>query len=335
MERKAEMSSGDSDPKEPVGLNESEPDYYTLYLREKRRNNELQQEIQFYQSETRDIRRQLANIHEHAKKKRRDLAFSNEQLKEKQRDLALTYSQLERFATDLGLINSNLKKTNRELQEAYKDTIHRLVLASEYKDNETGDHINRMCRYSAHLAEIIGLSRQEIEEIEFSAPMHDVGKIGIPDNIILKNGKLTNKEFDIIKSHTVIGAGILKSSKSGSSNEPRILECAREIALFHHEKWNGRGYPEGRKKEEIPLIARIVAICDTFDALTSKRPYKNPYPIEVSCDIIRKEKGEHFDPDLTKAFLDNIDDFARIKKEIDNTDEIVSDFSWSERDRVG
>ncbi|MFP4163058.1 MAG: HD-GYP domain-containing protein [Chitinispirillaceae bacterium] len=328
------MYGDESDPKGSVSLNQDNPDYCSLYLLEKKRNEDLKQEIQFYQAETKDIRRQLANIHEHAKKKRRDLAFSNEQLKEKQRDLALTYSQLEKFATDLGIINSNLKKTNLELQEAYRDTIHRLVLASEYKDNETGDHINRMCRYSTHLAIKIGLSRQEIEEIEFAAPMHDVGKIGIPDNIILKNGKLTNEEFDVIKTHTVIGAEILKSSKSDSlKSEPRILECAREIALFHHEKWNGRGYPEGRTKEEIPLIARIVAICDTFDALTSKRPYKNPYPIEVSCDIIRKEKGQHFDPDLVTAFLDNIDDFARIKREIDNTDKTETDFTWSERDK--
>ncbi len=328
---------------------QSQPDYYSLYLQEIKRNEDLKQEITFFETQAKNFARQLANVHEHAKRNKRDSAL---QLKEFEKDLNLKQGIVLEYARDFSTITADLKKKNKkllemnqalekvnydlqkvnaDLQEAYRDTIHRLVLASEYKDNETGGHINRMCGYSALLAKLFGLSEQEIAEIELAAPMHDVGKIGIPDHIILKNGKLTDEEFTVIKSHTVIGAGILKSSKV------HILECARQIALFHHEKWNGRGYPEGISGLHIPIMARIVAICDTFDALTSKRPYKNPYPIEVSCDIIKKEKGQHFDPDLTDVFLNNIEKFAEIKSRVDaaeGAEEETGEFAWSERDKA-
>jgi len=139
--------------------------------------------------------------------------------------------------------------------------------------------------------------------------MHDIGKIGVPDTILMKPGKLTYAEFETIKTHTTIGAKILKNAKS------EILRVAEEIALYHHEKWNGTGYPHGLSGDSIPLAARIVALADTFDALTSKRPYKDPYHYEVACDIIKKERGQHFDPVIVDLFLSNIDEIGIIKQQ--------------------
>jgi len=159
--------------------------------------------------------------------------------------------------------------------------------------------------------------------------MHDVGKIGIPDNILLKSGMLTESEFSIIKTHTTIGSVILENSRSN------VLQVAQTIALSHHEHWNGDGYPCGLKNDKIPLPARIVALSDTFDALTSKRPYKSPYPIDVACAIIKKERARHFDPDRVDALVNHIDEFAKIKHDIDNTDPYDdTEFAYSERDLV-
>ena len=186
-----------------------------------------------------------------------------------------------------------------------------------------------MSRYCAKVAEKLNFSKEEVEHIRFATPMHDVGKIGIPDRIILKNGRLTRKEFEIVKKHTIIGAEILQNSKA------LILKLARDIALYHHEKWDGTGYPEGLKGEAIPVHARIVALCDIFDALTSKRPYKSSYPVDVSCEIIKKGKGTHFDPALTDIFLSSIDELVSIKNEIDllPRDSSGRD-TWSERDLI-
>ncbi len=216
-----------------------------------------------------------------------------------------------------------------ELKDAYLDTVNRLVLAAEYKDEDTGDHILRMSRFSSFLAKKAGLADEDVENIKYASPMHDVGKIGIPEKILSKKGMLTPEEFDIIKTHTTIGAKILANSKS------KILETAKIIALTHHEKWNGKGYPMGLKKREIPIAGRIVALMDTFDALTSRRPYKDPYPMEVAVKIIKDEREKHFDPDLTDIFLRNIDDFLTIKDQIAN-DKLpdLSEFKWSERDIV-
>lgn len=159
-----------------------------------------------------------------------DLAEIYKTEKQKRKELQAANEQLVKFADDLN-------KTVKELQEAYLDTINRLVVAAEYKDEDTGDHIVRMSGYSALIAEKLGLSAKVVKDILYAAPMHDVGKIGIPDNILMKHGKLTNKEFDFMKTHTIIGAKILANSKS------EILQIAEQIALSHHEKWNGKGYP--------------------------------------------------------------------------------------------
>jgi len=315
----SEPSSGNRDRKF------SEQDYYKFYMEEKELNKNLEQELAFHRIELQKFKNEAAKVY----------ALSQAQRKDK----VNLSSQAEKILKDLHLVNRNLRTKIKELDtakknihEAYKDTINRLVLASEYKDNETGNHILRMSNYSVYLAEIYGFDAQMLEEIELAAPMHDVGKIGIKDSILFKNGKLTDDEFNEMKRHTIIGGAILENPDSP------ILECARLIALCHHEKWNGRGYPNGIKAEEIPIHARIVSISDTFDALTSKRPYKTPYPVDVSCDIIKKGRGEDFDPDLVDLFLSNIDGFVVIKNKIDNdaTDEaqIKANFAWSERDRI-
>jgi putative two-component system response regulator len=240
----------------------------------------------------------------------KDLIETYKSEREKGKKLEAAYRQLERYADDLSNTILELKDAHQELQEAYLDTIHRLVLAAEYKDEDTGDHIVRMGRYSALIAEKLGLPAKEVQNIFYAAPMHDIGKIGIPDNILMKPGKLTDEEFGLMKTHSIIGANLLAYSKS------KILQVAEQIALSHHEKWNGKGYPQGLAGENIPLVGRIIGLADVFDALTSKRPYKDPFPVEKAIDIIKKERGEHFDPHIVDVFLENIDEILKIKAEV-------------------
>ncbi|MFO7886159.1 MAG: HD domain-containing protein, partial [Desulfobacteraceae bacterium] len=218
--------------------------------------------------------------------------------------------QLEESISDLEKALREVEKAHQELDYAYLDTINRLVSAAEYKDEETGDHIVRMSRYCTLIAEKLGLSEEMVKLIRYASPMHDIGKIGIPDNILLKPGRLTAREFETIKTHTTIGASILSDSKAD------VLKVAHEIALNHHEKWDGTGYPGGLQKEKTPISGRIVGIADTFDALTSKRPYKDPYPLNVALEIIRSERGTSFDPEVVDVFMDNIDKIRQIKDEV-------------------
>lgn len=253
---------------------------------------------------------------------------------EKQRALdgCETLEQLKRYASDLACIykseqekRQSLERANRELHQAHRETIHRLVIAAEYRDEDTGDHIARMAAYCALIAAKIGLSEPEVEQLRLAAPMHDVGKIGIPDGILLKPGKLTAEEFETIKSHTLIGARILAGSRS------TLLSLARDIAFSHHEKWNGKGYPQGLAGEAIPLAGRIAAVADVFDALTSKRPYKEPFPIEKAVRIMREEAGSHFDPKLLEVFLANLDTVCAIQAETLTPDtDREGEMRWSE-----
>jgi len=240
----------------------------------------------------------------------KDLTEVYKSEKEKRKELEATYQQLFKHSEDMNATILELRAAHEELQKAYLDTIHRLVLAAEYKDEDTGDHIMRMSRYSALIAEKLDLPSKEVQNILYAAPMHDVGKIGIPDNILMKPGKLTDEEFGVMKTHSIIGANILAYSKA------EVLKLAEQIAISHHEKWNGKGYPQGLAGDNIPLAARIVGLVDVFDALTSKRPYKDPFPVEVALDIIKKDRGEHFDPDVVDVFLDNIDEILKIKTEV-------------------
>jgi putative two-component system response regulator len=207
-----------------------------------------------------------------------------------------------------------LRLALKSIKDASLETILRLSMACEYKDEDTGAHIKRLSQYAVAVARQMAIDDGMIESIAYAAPMHDLGKLGIPDFILLKPAKLSPAEWEIIKKHTIIGAQILK----GSSAE--FIRLAEIIAYSHHEKWDGSGYPEGLKGESIPLAGRIIAIADVFDALTSKRPYKEPYSVEKSQDIIREQKGIHFDPAVVDAFFAIQGEIAEIKKEHDDND---------------
>jgi len=186
--------------------------------------------------------------------------------------------------------------STRELHDTRLMIIQRLGRAGEYRDNETGMHVIRMSKSSQKLALAAGLGESYAELILHASPMHDVGKIGISDNILLKPGKLDREEFDTMKTHAQIGADIIGDSDS------ELMKMAKTIALTHHEKWDGNGYPNGLKGEEIPVEGRISAICDVFDALTSARPYKEAWPVQKAVDLINNESGKHFDPKLVSIF---------------------------------
>jgi putative two-component system response regulator len=247
--------------------------------------------------------------------------------------------QLKRYANDLAEVYKSEKErrreleiVNKELQDAYYDTIYRLSLAAEFRDEDTGDHIMRMGRSCRLIAQKLGLPSDQVRNIEQAAPMHDVGKIGIPDSILLKPGKLTDEEFEVMKTHTIIGAKLLGNSKA------EILRVGEEISLYHHERWDGRGYPHGLSGEDIPIVGRIVCIMDVFDALTSRRPYKDPYPVRVALDIISEGKRKQFDPILVDILLANVDEIMQIRTEVEElmkSDGIpLQDFKWSERDII-
>lgn len=207
------------------------------------------------------------------------------------------------------VLQHKVKDSMNSIIERERETLLRLARAGEYRDEETGNHILRMAKYSRLIAELIGLDAEHCDLIEQSAPMHDVGKIGISDSILLKNGRLTNDEFDVMKDHTVIGYEILKDSPS------KYLQTGAKIALGHHEHYNGRGYPYAQSGEEIPIEARIVAVADVFDALTSKRPYKEAWLVEDSIAYIDYQKGKQLDPQCVSVFIDNSDQIYQIYNE--------------------
>ncbi|HEX9996037.1 MAG TPA: HD domain-containing phosphohydrolase [Abditibacterium sp.] len=183
------------------------------------------------------------------------------------------------------------------LDQAQMEILERLAQAAEFRDDDTGQHTRRVGQLSSLLAQTIGLSRFQVELIERTAPLHDVGKIAIPDAILLKPGRLTAEEFEIMKTHTTIGATLLAGGHSD------LVSMAQSIALTHHERWNGGGYPAGLQGEAIPIEGRIVAIVDVFDALTSERPYKEAWPVEKALEEIEQQSGKQFDPVLIEAFL--------------------------------
>ncbi len=209
----------------------------------------------------------------------------------------------------------NLEQQVREriadIRQREEEITLRLVTASEYRDEETGSHIRRMGRYAAALAESLGWSRDESANIRLAAPMHDIGKIGTPDGILLKPGKLTDEEFETMKKHSVIGAEILENS-----NIP-LLVMARDIALSHHEKWDGSGYPYGLAGNVIPQSARIVAVADVYDALVTDRIYRPAFSEEKALTMMTEERSGHFDPEVFECFLKLLPEFHRIKQEID------------------
>ena len=194
-------------------------------------------------------------------------------------------------------LEERVRQRTSELEQAQGEILARLAAAAEHRDDDTGRHTLRVGQLSAVLAEALGLPRDLVEVIRAAAPLHDVGKIGVPDQILLKVGRLTPEEFAVMKTHTTIGAAILAGGSS-----PLVVE-AEGIALSHHERWDGRGYPNGLEGDEIPLGARIVAVADVFDALTHARPYRPAWPLEQVLDEMRAQRGRQFDAAVVDAFL--------------------------------
>ena len=214
-------------------------------------------------------------------------------------------NEVEKKTTELQIVYNEIKDLSLEI-------IHRLAKAAESRDEYTGFHIQRISFYSTKIAEHLGLSKDEVELIKYGSPLHDIGKLSIPDSILLKPAPLYEKEWEIMKMHTIIGAKILEDSKI------KYLKVAEKIALLHHERWDGTGYPYGLKGKKIPLFARIVSIADVFDALTSDRPYRKALPVEIAFEIIKNEAGSHFDSELVEIFL-------KIKNEIIEIREVFKD----------
>ena len=187
-----------------------------------------------------------------------------------------------------------------------KETLLRLAKAGEYRDEETGNHVVRMAKYSRQIAEALGLSNKECDEIEYAAPMHDIGKIGIHDDVLLKPGKFAQQEWLTMQQHTTIGHAILTNSQS------RYIQTGSIIALNHHEKFDGAGYPHGIAGTDIPLVARIVAVADVYDALVSQRPYKEPWSESDAQDYLEKQAGTQFDPICVEAFFERIETIESI-----------------------
>jgi len=206
-----------------------------------------------------------------------------------------------RVRTHLSLVRAE------ELRKTRLQIIQCLGRAAEYRDNETGLHVIRMSHYSKILALAAGFSPDEAEDLFHAAPMHDVGKIGTPDAVLLKPGKLDPDERAVMEKHVEMGAEIL-----GEHSSP-LLQLARRIALFHHERFDGSGYPHKLAGADIPIEARIIAIADVFDALTSERPYKKEWPVEEAIDLLRRESGKHFDPELVELFITQLPAVLEIK----------------------
>jgi putative two-component system response regulator len=204
---------------------------------------------------------------------------------------------------------AEMADAQRRTQEAHLDTLQRLVLAAEFKDDDTALHLQRMSRYAALLAQKLNLPPGEVELIRLASPMHDVGKIGIPEHILLKPGQFTAEEMERMKQHTHIGGRLLRGSAS------ELLKAGEIIALTHHEKWDGSGYPNGLAGEAIPLWGRISAVADVFDALTSPRPYKPAFPNDQAVRMLEEGRAKHFDPALIDLFLTHLDAVVAIQEE--------------------
>ncbi|EAU55174.1 HD domain-containing phosphohydrolase [Mariprofundus ferrooxydans] len=216
-------------------------------------------------------------------------------------------SFLQHADTYIDMQLSRIQERNKELELIRSETIQCLSRAAEYKDNETGGHISRMASYCKRLAMVSGLDMRHAQLIEMASPMHDIGKIGIPEYILLKEGPLDANERRIMQQHPEIGADII-----GRNLQSELMNMACSISLTHHEKWDGTGYPKGLNGNSIPIEGRIVGLCDVFDALISKRPYKPVWPIDKIKNYISEQTGKHFDPTLAALFLDNFSDYLAI-----------------------
>ncbi|MEO0234866.1 MAG: HD domain-containing phosphohydrolase [candidate division WOR-3 bacterium] len=215
---------------------------------------------------------------------------------------------IESFASIAAVSIKNVQ-LKENIKRAYLETIYRLSVAAEYKDTDTGTHIKRMSKYSELIAKKLGFSDEFCELILYASPLHDIGKLGIPDAILTKPAKLTPEEWEIMKRHTIMGYEILAGSTE------KLINFASSIALNHHERFDGTGYPSGKKGEEIPIEGRIVALADVFDALATKRPYKDAWPLDKILTEIENQRDKQFDGKIVDVFLSNLDEFLKIQNE--------------------
>lgn len=204
-------------------------------------------------------------------------------------------------------LESLVEERTKELKDSHLEVVRRLVRASEFRDNETGAHILRMSRYSQIIASAAGADAATAELVLNAAPMHDIGKIGVPDAVLRKPGPLNDEEWGLMRMHCRIGANIIGKGDSD------IARHAAEAALTHHERYDGTGYPEGLSGETIPWIGRVIAVADVFDALTTERPYKKAWTPEMAIELIQSESGTHFDPKLVSSFLESIDEINEVR----------------------
>lgn len=235
--------------------------------------------------------------------------FHRQELLARVANLIEVHMHAMRVKEDNDILENLIQIRTNELEQTRLEIIRRLGHAAEYRDNETGMHIIRMSKTSELIAREIGLNDHQCCLLLHASPMHDIGKIGIPDSILLKPGKLTSDEWEIMKTHTTIGTDILSGSKT------ELLTAASIIAGTHHEQWDGSGYPNGLSGEEIPLFGRIVSIADVFDALTSERPYKKAWSVDAAMEYIQNQSGKQFEPELVKAFMSVIPQAMKISQE--------------------
>ena len=247
----------------------------------------------------------------------KDLKQLLEKEEQKTKQLKQAHAQLLTYAQDLKLALDAEQHKNSELEQSYTDTMLRLARASRYKDEETGAHIERLSHYAKSMALNIGWDGKRAQGLFAIAPMHDVGKIGVPDAVLGKQGPLSDEEWEAIKQHPLLGASLL-----GGSASP-LLEMAKEVALTHHERWDGSGYPCGLKGKQIPITGRIVMLCDLYDALRSRRPYKPAFSHVKTIDIMlngnERTKPTHFDPSLLEAFREMHHQFDEIYSTVEET----------------
>jgi len=231
--------------------------------------------------------------------------------------LALSDSRRQ-LASRATWLASEVARATADIISRERETIHRLTRAAEFRDNETGAHIVRMGHFCAAIARKLGEPEDRCNMLLMAAPMHDVGKVATPDSILLKQGPLTKDEWEIMRQHTIYGYEILRGSDS------ELLQLGAEIALSHHERFDGSGYPNGLSAEAIPLSGRICAISDVFDALTSKRPYKNAWDYDASIDYVVKASGAHFDPEVVEAFQSIVPSLVALKERFADPTETVA-----------
>ncbi len=243
-------------------------------------------------------------------------------------DQILRYQK--RLEDDKVILEERVRERTVEVERTQQATVFGLARLAESRDPETGEHLERMRRYVRELAiEMATWPKYDgiidsgfVETLYYSSPLHDIGKVGIPDAILLKPGKLSNDEFDIMKTHALIGGDTLKAADEEAGGNS-FLEMGRDIAYYHHEKYNGSGYPHGLLGPDIPLSARIVALGDAYDAMTTKRPYKDPFPHEKTREIILEAAGQHFDPEVVQAFLNREEKFIKIQQELGDCGKIT------------